>query len=160
VSNGTLIAGGAFTSIGGVAAGHLARWDGTTWSELAGGIADGQLPGRVYGLCLFNDEIQVGGSFTVVPHGTLESPLWARYSETGAPWFAQQPHAQIVSCNANTGFQIRPAEGYGGLAYQWRKNGLAIPVGPTGTGSTIFTNGINLDIHNVSSFDQGVYDCV
>src|SRR5262249_25528718 len=48
----------------------------------------------------------------------------------------------------------------GGLSYQWRKNGVPIPAGPTGTGSVIVTNGVGLDILHVSQADEGTYDCV
>ena len=35
--NGDLVAGGAFTSAGGVTASRIARWDGTSWSALGSG---------------------------------------------------------------------------------------------------------------------------
>ena len=34
-SSGTLYAGGAFTTAGGVNANSVARWDGTNWNSLA-----------------------------------------------------------------------------------------------------------------------------
>jgi hypothetical protein len=36
--NGDLVAGGAFTTAGGVPASCIARWDGTAWSPLGGGL--------------------------------------------------------------------------------------------------------------------------
>lgn len=38
--DGDLVAGGNFTSAGGVPANHIARWDGTSWSPLGAGFSD------------------------------------------------------------------------------------------------------------------------
>ena len=44
--DGTVVAGGYFTEIGGIAAASVARWDGTAWSPLGSGLASGTaLPG-------------------------------------------------------------------------------------------------------------------
>lgn len=40
-SNGDLYVGGSFTQAGGVAANHVAKWNGTTWSALGAGPANG-----------------------------------------------------------------------------------------------------------------------
>ena len=40
LSGTTLYAGGEFTSAGGVAANHIAKWDGNTWSALGAGMDD------------------------------------------------------------------------------------------------------------------------
>lgn len=45
-----LYAGGSFTSIGGVPAAHIARWDGSSWSSLGSG-----LDGPVYAVAEFDD---------------------------------------------------------------------------------------------------------
>ena len=39
-SGDALYAGGLFTSAGGAAADRVARWDGTTWAALGGGVND------------------------------------------------------------------------------------------------------------------------
>ncbi len=38
--DGSVYAGGDFTTIGGVSANHIAKWDGTSWSALASGLSD------------------------------------------------------------------------------------------------------------------------
>ena len=38
VYNGDLVAGGSFSSVNGVAAANVARWDGSTWHAMAGGL--------------------------------------------------------------------------------------------------------------------------
>lgn len=61
-----LIAGGGFTSAGGVAAKHVARWDGSTWHALGGGCS-----GNVFSLTTWDPDgpgpvspqLAVGGSF-------------------------------------------------------------------------------------------------
>jgi hypothetical protein len=70
-SGKALYVGGQFTSAGGLAVGRIARWDGTAWSGLDGGVSGG--PGgipAVDALAVFNDGVQeslfVGGSFTQV----------------------------------------------------------------------------------------------
>jgi hypothetical protein len=55
---------------------------------------------------------------------------------------------------------MAPAQGYPGLAYEWRKNGTPVVPGPTGTGSTISSDGPTLSISNISEADEGNYDCV
>lgn len=69
----TLFAGGVFASAGGVPARNLARWDGTRWYDVGGGVDD-----IVYALAIgLGGELYVGGDFNTA--GTLESrniALW------------------------------------------------------------------------------------
>jgi hypothetical protein len=39
-ADGSVYAGGDFTTIGGVSANHIAKWNGTSWSALASGLTD------------------------------------------------------------------------------------------------------------------------
>src|SRR4029453_6297717 len=59
--NGSLYAGGSFSTAGGVSTGGLARWNGTSWSAV-GGVFNGV----VYALEVHNGELVIGGSFTGV----------------------------------------------------------------------------------------------
>lgn len=58
-----LFAGGQFTVVGGSAAFNVARWDGASWSALAGGVN-----GPVFALAVHDDgtgpALYIGGSFT------------------------------------------------------------------------------------------------
>lgn len=58
VWNGDLIVGGKFTSAGGVAASHIARWDGTSWSALGSG-----LNGDVWALTVYQGLLIAAGDF-------------------------------------------------------------------------------------------------
>jgi hypothetical protein len=59
VFNGELIAGGPFTTAGGIAANHIARWNGVSWSPMGSGIS-----GNVEALREHGGELIVGGNFS------------------------------------------------------------------------------------------------
>jgi hypothetical protein len=59
VSGTDLYAGGSFTTAGGVAANHIAKWNGSTWSALGSG-----LDGRVAELAVSGTDLYAGGEFT------------------------------------------------------------------------------------------------
>ncbi len=59
VYQGYLVAGGWFTQIGGVSAGHIARWDGTTWTPLGQGM-----DGGVYCLGIYQGDLIAAGYFS------------------------------------------------------------------------------------------------
>jgi hypothetical protein len=155
VSNGTLIVGGYFTTAGGATVNRLARWDGNQWTSVGGGVDH-----AVFALNRIGNEIHVGGEFTFARLGVLESPLWARFSEDGIPWFAGHPESAAVACRGTASFTVEPALGYGGLSYQWRKDGVSLALGPTGTGSRIVSNGVSLHVVNANETDEGAYECV
>jgi trimeric autotransporter adhesin len=89
-----LVAGGIFTTAGGVTANRIAKWNGTFWSSLgtgsANGVSGGTLP-HVVALMVFDDgsgggpDLYVGGNFTTAGgapsnsiakwNGTSWSPL-------------------------------------------------------------------------------------
>ncbi len=79
-----LYAGGWFTSMDGVAADHVARWDGASWSPV-GGLSDGT-NGFVQALAVFDDghgaALYVGGDFTVA--GETAASRIARWD--GSEW--------------------------------------------------------------------------
>lgn len=61
ILSGSIYAGGDFTGMGGVAnTGRIARWDGSAWNEVGGGLSD-----RVYAIAVDTDgtSIYVGGDF-------------------------------------------------------------------------------------------------
>lgn len=59
--DGAMFAGGAFDSIGNVPAKGVARWDGSTWSEVGGGI--GGYGPSVNAMVSYSGQLIVGGGF-------------------------------------------------------------------------------------------------
>jgi hypothetical protein len=156
VSSGTrLYVGGNYTSIGGVTANNVAYWDGATWHDMALG-----LDGGVSGLGLWQNEIHVGGSFGAATGGSPVSPRWARWTQTGLPFFTLHPYpwAQTVSMGASATFSTAVGGGFEGLSYQWYHNDQALNDGLQTYGSTItgaFAEA--LTISNIVYSDQGTY---
>jgi hypothetical protein len=66
--SGNLYVGGRFDSAGGVASRNVARWNGTAWSGLGGGI--GATADSVDALAISGSDIYAGGSFSS-PSGNL-----------------------------------------------------------------------------------------
>ena len=66
VHDGQIIAAGTFTSIAGVAANSIARFDGSTWSPLGSGVSGGiSSLGEVTSLAVLpNGDLVAGGTFT------------------------------------------------------------------------------------------------
>lgn len=66
VRGSTLYAGGRFTSIGGVSANNIARWDGATWQALGSGVT-GLYEDPAYSIVsqleVSGDDLYVGGAF-------------------------------------------------------------------------------------------------
>ena len=59
IYNGELIAGGWFTTAGGVPCNNIARWDGSAWQPLGSGTNS-----SVAALTIYNGELIAGGGFT------------------------------------------------------------------------------------------------
>ncbi|MCA8951530.1 MAG: hypothetical protein KDE27_18630, partial [Planctomycetes bacterium] len=79
---GDVIAGGEFLAMGGIAANHVARWDGANWSALGSGVSGGT--SHVYALAaLDNGDVIVGGLFTAAG-GVAGTAAIARWD--GASW--------------------------------------------------------------------------
>jgi hypothetical protein len=62
--NGDLIAGGAFTSAGGNAANHIARWSATPGWQPLGAAPDDGVSGNVHALTTYQDDLIAAGAFT------------------------------------------------------------------------------------------------
>jgi hypothetical protein len=132
--NGDLLAGGNFTTAGGVAANRIARWDGSSWSPLGSGMDSWEGSSAVFALAVLRSgDLVAGGSFTRA--GGLPSGYWARWSDTGIPWVAQEPAAQSIESGATLTLVAACASGYdfdGAVTFQWQRNGADIANGPGG----------------------------
>jgi hypothetical protein len=98
--------------------------------------------------------------FDAVRFGEEPSARYARFTEDGVPWIANQPDSQVAVCGRDIRFHFAVVQGYGVQVYQWRKDGVPVVDGPTGTGSTIIIDENNLDVRNVGPGDEGTYDCL
>ena len=127
---GYLYATGAFTSADGATAVRLARWDGSTWSEV-----DGGLDSYGFALSAYQTEIAVGGEFLSL-NGINSSPGVMRLL-LGAPWINATTGDPPGDCHALYEFNVVVVSGYGDVEYQWRRNGVPLVDGYTGTGSVI-----------------------
>ncbi len=59
-----LIVGGTFLSVGhGVPAKNIASWDGSTWSDLDGGLTGNGIKDGVHALIVYDNKLIVGGEF-------------------------------------------------------------------------------------------------
>ncbi|MBM3960577.1 MAG: hypothetical protein FJ306_01535 [Planctomycetes bacterium] len=85
LANGDLVVAGPFTAAGGVAAGGIARWNGSTWAALGGGltVASGALQVRAV-ISLSNGDLVVAGNFTAA--GGVAANGLARWN--GSSWAA------------------------------------------------------------------------
>jgi hypothetical protein len=76
-SGPVLYAGGAFRSAGGVAANHIARWDGSSWTSLGSGTSGNSGFADVLALTAYDDgsgpALYAGGSFTKAGGVTVRS---------------------------------------------------------------------------------------
>ncbi|MEC9373252.1 MAG: hypothetical protein VYC34_05380 [Planctomycetota bacterium] len=84
VFQGDLYIGGRFTEVGGVAASHIARWDGTQWHDVGGGITGTQVIDMAVADDGSGPALFVGGSFTAA--GGVPATRLAKWD--GATWSA------------------------------------------------------------------------
>ncbi len=78
--NNELYVGGDFTNVGTLAVNRIAKWNGSSWSNVGGGVT-GAL-GRVYSMAQFNGKLIVGGNF--VDAGGIQTNFIAAWN--GANW--------------------------------------------------------------------------
>jgi hypothetical protein len=80
-----LYAGGYFTTAGGVAANCIAKWNGTSWSALEGGVSGGLSLPFISALAVFDDgsgeALYASGAFTAA--GGVAADFIARWDGTG-----------------------------------------------------------------------------
>ncbi|MGD9690422.1 MAG: hypothetical protein AB7K52_11845 [Phycisphaerales bacterium] len=152
-ADGHLYAAGTFGIIGGVVASGVGRWNGTSWSDVRGGVN-----GTVFALQSFRNEIHAGGSFGKARDSQFVAPAWARYTIDGIPWVARQPGSTRVCVGQDAELFPAIAPGYFPLNFQWRHNGIPFTLGPKPWGSVVEFASFGLRISNAKPQDSGSYD--
>ncbi|MCW5551522.1 MAG: hypothetical protein KIS67_05070 [Verrucomicrobiae bacterium] len=86
VSGSQVVAGGRFTSVDGVSANGVARWDGSSWSALGSGFGWGFYR-NIYAVAMAGTNVFVAGDFTTADG--IAARYIARWNESGwsAPGF-------------------------------------------------------------------------
>jgi hypothetical protein len=101
-----LYLGGAFDEVSGVAANHIAKWDGMSWSAMGNGLGIlNDNNEQVYSIAAYKNEIYAGGTFTTV-NGTTGNYLakWSTatgVSETGAKELRIQIYPNPITSNSS-----------------------------------------------------------
>jgi trimeric autotransporter adhesin len=151
--DGHLYAGGEFTAVGAVPATRMARWDGTAWSGVRGG-----LDGTVHALQTYRNEVHAGGVFGKARGGEVIAPAWGRYTVDGIPWIARHPVGQTACVGQEVEATMYPAPGYFPFTVTWRHNGIPFTQGARPWGSNVeLASAFTLRITQVTAQDTGTY---
>jgi hypothetical protein len=154
--DGLLYMGGDFSLAGANTAHYLSRWDGTTWSDVAGGT-----DGPVYALAAYRNEVHAFGTFGKCAFSTMAAPAWARFSTDGVPWYSVQPPSNFALCvGQTTDLFAALVEGYSATSTYWQHNGSTLSTGYTPWGTQIAVYPNQLFLGNVQPQDRGSYDLV
>jgi hypothetical protein len=128
--NGDLVAGGSFTTAGGVTVNRIARWNGTSWSPLGSGMSS-----TVWALAVLPNGDLVAGVDSYAVAGA-PSGYWAHWTDTGIPWTAEDPASQATSSGSTFALPATCAAGFdfnGPVTFRWQRNGTDISNGPGGS---------------------------
>ncbi len=154
----SLHAGGAFTTADGMTANRIARFTGSTWADLDGGVNNTVS-------CLYVDDedgtgpnppvLYVGGAFTTA--GTVSSSEIAAWSIVPSPpSITQQPTSQTACEGGAVGLSVT-ATGDPPVSYQWRRGLMDLTNGVRISGAQTF----EITISPALPTDTGAdYKCV
>ncbi len=130
------------------------RFEGGTWNQLSG---PGPGPRTGFGIVydVLRDRVVMFGGYN---GSTRVNQTWILSSK---PVLTSAP-ASLLRCTSATSADFAvTAAGSGTFTYQWRRGGVNLSNGPTGTGSTLVgVDSPNLQIQSASIADDGAYDCV
>jgi hypothetical protein len=142
-----LIAAGGFTMAGGVDANYIARWSGANWQPLDAGLSAVALA-----LSVHDSNLIAGGGFTMA--GARASAYMARWGPP-RPEITESPTSQQVHPGREVSFSVT-ATSESAMAYQWRKDGVALADYGRIEGAQTPT----LRIRRATPADRGAYDVV
>ena len=141
VSGSNVFAGGVFTNLGGVTATNLARWDGSSWTNMGNGF-----DGPVYALAWDGTNLYVGGQFnTADTVGATNIAKWNGKAWSGLDTGFDGPVYAIAVAGTNliAGGAFANASGAGvANVAQWTgTNWAGMGDGMNGQVSTVVING-------------------
>ncbi len=155
-SGPALFAGGSFVNVADVGmtvVNGVAKWTGTTWAAIDGGLTGGAAP-RAQALFVHDDgmgpDLYVGGDFTM--SGAVATTRIAKRDRAGGPFFSDQPDDLELDSGQTAMFSVT-AGGTNPLTYQWRRDGVNLMNGGNVAGAT----SAMLTVSNVSEADNGDY---
>lgn len=119
IHDGDLIAGGSENTFG-----NVARWDGSAWNAMGSG-----LPGQVYALKVFNDDLYAAGAFNGVAHwdGSDWNALGDAFNGTveRLEVYEEQLYAAgSFTANADGTVELKGIARWNGSAWEQVLNGL------------------------------------
>lgn len=139
--SGDLLAGGSFMQAGGVPARSLARWDGSAWSEYAGGVGGFVLEM----LRRANGDLVVVGGFTDA--GGVPCSNIAAWNGSAWSTFGAAPTSLITDVAESPNGDLLVATQAGGIATVMRWDGSAW--------NTAHVAGTGENISDIAVFDDG-----
>jgi hypothetical protein len=156
---GNLVAAGFAPSVG-----HIALWNGSSWSGIGAGIS-GVVNGTTIDALAVSPrigggaDVYVGGQFTTAG-GAAAIDIAQFRTTTEPPTILVQPAGVSIRCGCPARFFLG-ATAQGFITYQWRRGGVNLVNGATGAGSTIAgATTPSLTVTNAQFADEGSYDCV
>ena len=96
-----LVAAGTFTSAGSAPASRIARWDGSVWRTLGADIT--AYPSGVRSLCVYDDDLVVGGGFDLTAAGGVNAVNLARWNGTAWSGFGSSFTGTVLSLCVHQG---------------------------------------------------------
>lgn len=172
--SGDVIAGGLFSTAGGVPAKGIAQWNGSSWAAWGTGLSNVNTANAFSAravVAVADDDRIVGGDFTNA--GGFTSRALARYS-SGAPTISAQPTPQTLDPGQALLLSASAGDGYGSVAVQWLHDGSPITDGPGGASagggfvsgahstlaSPTHASAAVLTIGNTQPSDSGLYSAL
>lgn len=156
VSNGYLYVGGWFTTIAGIAADGLARFDGTNWSAV-GNLSLGYNYG-IYAITEYNGELYIGGNFADSAMTTKNILRWngSQWNTVGGGFYGGMDEVADFEVYENVlyigGTFTVGAGNAGNYIVQWDGTTMS-DVG----GGVIGINNGNGQIHDLMVYDSALY---